>query len=125
MSPLGPGFCLLLGYGMALWFIGAAVWLTRIQFLGTLQSFTIFSEKYPPRKATLGIYTFLAALLTVVELVLVNPSPDLDSPRQRLCGILHWVQVAAGLLQGLSSVCLPRRPDVYWMGQVVDGENTK
>ncbi|KAJ6089772.1 hypothetical protein N7467_004988 [Penicillium canescens] len=109
-------------------FIGSIIpcfwFLFATALLGNFQALIIFNDKNSGRKATLGLYTSLTAVIIVVEIFLLIGSRELSRAGVPAYTALRWVQIVAALFQAISGMCLPRRPDVYVGGQRVDREHT-
>ncbi|KAJ5156675.1 hypothetical protein N7492_009478 [Penicillium capsulatum] len=91
------------------------------------QAIAFFTEPRPTRRFTLGQFAFggsliaVAVSITQLHLTWITGSVLLRNPTW--LGLI-LAQVASGILRGLFTVLLPRRPDVYFEGQLVDQERT-
>src|SRR6266487_4728925 len=102
--------------------------LTRIlQVFLALQSLTLFIEPSPPRRFTLGLYSAVSSILfiTIVCVQVALPGskewwPAFDNTHT----VLASIQVSSALVYGCASLLLPRRPDVFRNGKLVDRQYT-
>ncbi|THC93221.1 hypothetical protein EYZ11_007303 [Aspergillus tanneri] len=90
-------------------------------------STAFFTEPSTVKRYTLGLHAFWTSALTIVVscLNIFIPwcaSDDVHIGRASTCLLVSQTVVAA--LRGLCSVLIPRRPDIYFDGQVVDQELT-
>ncbi|KAF7586657.1 hypothetical protein BBP40_008526 [Aspergillus hancockii] len=92
-----------------------------------LQSVGLFTEASTVERYRLGIYCFWTSALTVavpcIELSLFWSAGYDINPGRAPIGLLA-TQIITASLRGLFSILIPRRPNVYHDGQVVDRELT-
>ncbi|KAE8168120.1 P-loop containing nucleoside triphosphate hydrolase protein [Aspergillus tamarii] len=92
-----------------------------------LQSVAFFTESSTVERYRLSIYSFWTSALTVavpcIELSLFWSAGYDVNPGHSQTGLLIS-QVVTALLRGLCSILIPRRPNVYHDGQIVDQELT-
>ncbi|EPS30631.1 hypothetical protein PDE_05583 [Penicillium oxalicum 114-2] len=128
-----------IGFGVALalatlttlrheWAYLELTWLElAIWGLLAVQAISFFTEPRPTRRFELGQYAFggsltaLAVTAIHIRLVWVAHRSLLD---EKVWLILTAILLASAVLRGLFTLLLPRRPDVYCDGQVVDRELT-
>ncbi|RAL06916.1 P-loop containing nucleoside triphosphate hydrolase protein [Aspergillus homomorphus CBS 101889] len=99
-----------------------AIWI-----LLCLQGATFFIERRPTVRYTLGKFAFLGSVVAIAltgfhihRYCLLRRSSSHD----KLWLSLVSVQLASAFLRGMCSILLPRRPDVFHEGSLVDGELT-
>ncbi|KAL1961056.1 hypothetical protein VTO42DRAFT_4944 [Malbranchea cinnamomea] len=97
----------------------------------SVQSAALFAEPWPTKRFTLGIYNSLsciALLATVIlqHLVFLNDfwRVTVRSKSARAERDLNVAQTAAAFLIAIASLLIPRRPDVFRNGKVVDKQFT-
>ncbi|KAB8256824.1 P-loop containing nucleoside triphosphate hydrolase protein [Aspergillus pseudonomiae] len=92
-----------------------------------LQSVAFFTETSTVERYRLSIYSFWTSTLTVavpcIQLSLFWSAGYDVNPGHAQTGLLIS-QVVTALLRGLCSILIPRRPNVYHDGQIVDQELT-
>ncbi|RMZ44162.1 hypothetical protein AFCA_012719 [Aspergillus flavus] len=92
-----------------------------------LQSVAFFTESSTVERYRLSIYSFWTSALTVavpcIELCLFWSAGYDANPGHAQTGLLAS-QIVAAFLRGLCSILIPRRPNVYHDGQIVDQELT-
>ncbi|OGM47958.1 ABC transporter [Aspergillus bombycis] len=92
-----------------------------------LQSVAFFTETSTVERYRLSIYSFWTSALTVavpcIELSLFWSAGYDVNPGNAQTGLLIS-QIVTALLRGLCSILIPRRPNVYHDGQIVDQELT-
>ena len=93
----------------------------------TTQAVTLFVVPAYNEQFKLGIHGFFAAVVLIVAVVIENVSMHsakaLPEP-QNLSLTLTAVQLGAALVYMISNICIPRRPDVFVNGSIVDRQNT-
>ncbi|KAM5433565.1 hypothetical protein McanMca71_003424 [Microsporum canis] len=91
------------------------------------QAAALTIEPFSTKRYELGLYKALSCcfLLFIIcgQLWLIR-SIDGWQYFQSFCGILLLVQIAAGFISCCTSISLPRRPDVYMDGKIVDQQFT-
>ncbi|KAE8154320.1 P-loop containing nucleoside triphosphate hydrolase protein [Aspergillus avenaceus] len=92
-----------------------------------LQAVALFTEASSLGRYKLSIYSFWASVVTVVvpciQITLLWSSGQEINPGRAPTGLLV-AQTVTACLRGLCSILIPRRPNVYHNGQVVDQEFT-
>ncbi|KAJ5788264.1 hypothetical protein N7457_003254 [Penicillium paradoxum] len=90
-----------------------------------IQAVAFFTEPRPTSRYTLGLFAFWGSTIAIVvpgiELGTLVFS-RLSHPRGRVSVALQVAQIASTALRGLFCVLLPRRPDVYHEGKLVEQE---
>ncbi|KAF9891057.1 hypothetical protein FE257_004992 [Aspergillus nanangensis] len=93
----------------------------------SLQSLAFFTESSLPRRYDLGLYAFVASAVVAavpgLQLTLFWHAGHAISLGRSPTGLLVSQTVAA-ILRAWCCILIPRRPDVYLEGQLVDRENT-
>lgn len=98
-----------------------------MQALLSIQAVAFFAEPRPTSRFTLGQFAFGGSIIAVavsgtqIHLTWTTHSVLLRNP---VWLGLALAQVASGILRALFTILLPRRPDVYFEGQLVDRERT-
>ncbi|KKK21636.1 hypothetical protein ARAM_005251 [Aspergillus rambellii] len=104
-----------------LWIL-VGVWLLLI-----VQAIAFFTESCPTRRFDLGLWGFGASVLTVtipgVEFC-ISSSVRYHLAHEQLSTGLLCAQLGAALLRGVFCLSLPRRPEVYLNGKIVDLQNS-
>lgn len=101
--------------------------LTCIQVLLSIQAIAFFTEPRPTSRFTLGQFAFCGSIIAVavsgiqVHLIWTTHNVLLQNPVW--LGLI-LAQATSGILRSLFTILLPRRPDVYFEGQLVDQERT-
>lgn len=92
-----------------------------------IQTVAFFTEPRPTRRYVLGLYGFLGSLVATA-LPGINLGISVFSriahSRGRIWVGLQLAQIASAALRAAFCVLLPRRPDVYHEGQLVEQENS-
>ncbi|KIW72199.1 hypothetical protein PV04_00411 [Phialophora macrospora] len=103
-------------------------WLQFATWLLVLfQTATIYVTPAPTRRYRLGIFSSFSALSIAIAVAVENISlwQAKSSPLPRNIHVTFSVILfVAGISLTLASLCIPRRPDVYWNEKIVDRENT-
>ncbi|KAH6634154.1 P-loop containing nucleoside triphosphate hydrolase protein [Chaetomium sp. MPI-SDFR-AT-0129] len=89
------------------------------------QTVTIASSKNSVRAYTLGLYTSLSAI--VLAGILLNQGTEIGEPLLRSAPwlfALRVVELVVAIFLATSALCIPRRPDVYYQGKLVDRMHT-
>ncbi|KAJ5409015.1 hypothetical protein N7509_002898 [Penicillium cosmopolitanum] len=100
-----------------------------IWILLSIQAIAFFTEPRPVRRFDLGQYAFVGSLValavTGIEVQLASSSRAMSVLflRQIWVGLVI-TQAASGLLRGLFSILLPRKPDLFLNGKLVDRERS-
>jgi ABC-type multidrug transport system fused ATPase/permease subunit len=92
-----------------------------------LQAITIFTDKSSVTRYNLGFATALSSLVVLLAVAIENISLwQMDSPPlpRNIHLTFSLIQWFAALVLMLTALSIPRRPDVYRDGQVVDSQNT-
>ena len=91
------------------------------------QSLTLYIAPAQLEQAKLGLHSFFSALILFVAILLENiflyKKRAVPEPRN-LNLTLTAVQLGAAAVFGIVNLCIPRRPDVYYDGQIVDRMKT-
>jgi ABC-type multidrug transport system fused ATPase/permease subunit len=90
-----------------------------------IQPISLFTEASCVKRYYLGIHGFWASLISILVIGIqaaVLWSAGKPLPTNPTCTILLSTQLALYTLRGLSCLLLPRRPHVFFEGQVVDQE---
>jgi hypothetical protein len=93
------------------------------QFLILVQTAGILTVRDTVQSYTLGIYTVISTILLLSillfqdQLLASNSSINTSSVDIGL----RCIQLFVVVLSGFASVCIPRRPDVYYAEKLVDG----
>lgn len=84
------------------------------------QAVTIASSRNSVQAYHLGIYTFLSSIVLAGILLAQTQiaGPGLHAPRESFA--LHIAELAPSMCLAVSSLCIPRRPDVFYRGELVD-----
>lgn len=106
------------------WDFNLAV-LTIIQFLIVIQTASILLVRDSVKRYTLGIYTAISSMFLLAVLLFQDGVITEDTSHGGTFGTneeigLRISQLALSALVALSSVSLPRRPDVFRDGKPVD-----
>ncbi|KAJ6140558.1 hypothetical protein N7470_010354 [Penicillium chermesinum] len=107
---------------------GVANWLQFSSWVVlALQTIAFFTEPRPTSRFRLGQYAFVGSVITAVVVFL--EVQQAWTSKSSLINNQAWVglqagQFASGLLRALFTVLLPRRPNVYYQGHLVDRELT-
>lgn len=89
------------------------------------QAVTVIREKSSVRRFQVGLYIGALSFFLTLGGVLENYFLDYtDGDMQNLFGIASIVQIMIGCITMYASLSLPRRPEVYKDGMVVDSQNT-
>ncbi len=92
------------------------------QALLLLQAVTVASCRSSTKAYSLGIYTFFSA--AALAGILLAQATQIAEPLLRNAPItfaLRAAELAASVSLAISALCIPRRPDVYYQGELVDG----
>ncbi|KAL2155016.1 hypothetical protein VTH82DRAFT_3692 [Thermothelomyces myriococcoides] len=85
------------------------------------QAITIAATRNPVQAYDLGLYTFFAAtLLACVLLALGTEIGEHLWYSAPLLFILHAAELVSSLSLAISTLCIPRRPDVFYRSELVD-----
>ena len=93
----------------------------------SIHAVSLFCEPLPTRKYSLGIYGFLASLLVIATLsagIGLLISSTAFTQFGWVYNSLAIIQISVALLYGIMCILLPRRPDIFRNGKVVDGQFT-
>lgn len=91
------------------------------------QAISIYVTPSSIQRYKLGIYSSFSTLLVAIAVAVENISlwQSNSHPRPRNVQlVLSIILFAAGIGLTIISLCIPRRPDVYWNEKLVDRENT-
>ena len=91
------------------------------------QAIAIYITPSSTQRYKLGIFTSFSGLLTAAAIAVENISlwQSKNSPTPRNIHLTFSIILfVAGVLLAIASLCIPRRPDVYWNDKIVDRENT-
>ncbi|KAI9931002.1 hypothetical protein MW887_010657 [Aspergillus wentii] len=109
------------GYLVQSW-LQVATWV-----LLTIQAVAFFTEPLNTERFKLSCYAFWASILTIsipcIEIGLSWSAGRVSSLTTPSIGLLIG-QVAIAFLRGICCTMIPRRPDVFWNGKLVDQEFT-
>lgn len=87
----------------------------------------LFTEPRPVHRFNLGQYAFGGSIVTItltaIEVHLANSSQRILIRQEIGTGLLI-AQATSGVLRGLFSILLPRKPDLYLNGRLVDRERS-
>lgn len=91
-----------------------------------VQAICIASSRKSRTSHDLGVYSALSSLLLVIVLVIQDSKvAELLLKHDSLIFALRIVEIVALVALAFSSVSIPRRPDVYHNGKIVDGYYTE
>ncbi|KAJ5895179.1 hypothetical protein N7495_006870 [Penicillium taxi] len=99
-----------------------AIWISL-----SIQSVAFFTEPRPTSRFRLGQIAFVGSVVTVTSIAV--EAQQTWSLQNSLFQEKYWLGLvfatfASGILRALFTVLLPRRPNVYCNGQIVDQEQT-
>ncbi|RDW64426.1 ABC transporter [Aspergillus mulundensis] len=108
--------------------LGCVSWVQMVAWMAmTTQPISLLSEKSCVRRYSLGLSSFWTSLLTLLVLasqtaIFYNAGHPITiyAPGTALLS----TQLALSTLRAIASILIPRRPNVYFEGQVVDQEFT-
>lgn len=99
--------------------------LTSLQGLLALQSLSLIASHSPTQAYSTGLYLALSAMTATVVLLLQDTAVlGIVLKTHAVSAALRIVVVAATACLMAASLVLPRRPDVFYNGRVVDREST-
>lgn len=101
--------------------------LTRTQLCVGFQAISIFTTPSSVKRYDLGIWTAISSLLLSLAVALENISlwqSSVNPLPRKVHLALSLIQFTCGIILLFASLLIPRRPDVYWEGNVVDRQNT-
>lgn len=95
--------------------------LTLLQILLLFQSIVISSSRNSAEAYYLGIYTFLSAVVLAAILLTqdINIIENIIHGDRSLLA-LHAIELTASICLAFGGLSLPRRPDVFYRGELVD-----
>lgn len=93
----------------------------------SVHAVSLFCEPWPTRKYSLGIYGFLASFLVIATLSAEIGLSIFSTTFAQFSWVyrgLAILQILVALLYGIMCIILPRRPDVFRNGKLVDRQFT-
>ncbi|KAL4899056.1 hypothetical protein BDW74DRAFT_184058 [Aspergillus multicolor] len=103
-------------------------WIQMVGWMSmTIQPISILTETSCIKRYSLGIASFWSSLLSLLVLITQTAifwSAGRNVTINRACTSLLATQLALSTLRTTTSILIPRRPNVYFEGQVVDQELT-
>ncbi|KAJ5928371.1 hypothetical protein N7466_007327 [Penicillium verhagenii] len=88
------------------------------------QAAILFVESCPVRRFALSNYAFGTSAILIAFLVTSSGPQSFWSSQFNSITILRSTTLGVAIARALCCILLPRRPDVYWNGKVVDREHT-